>query len=153
MSRGLFLDNTAGQGYVDPNCWVVSKGGSAMAMPRVLVAVPFLLAGALAPAFADDDPTPAGTVGMAQSQFDRTSVTIKAGDVLRLMNNSNFLHVVGPGTKARISEAAGVPSFGTDDVRTMPRGKPYVTGPWQRPGTYHLTCTLHPEMNLQVVVT
>ena len=46
----------------------------------------------------------------------------------------------------------GIPSLGSDDVLTMPRGKPYLTGRWDIPGTYQLTCTLHPEMNLKVVV-
>jgi plastocyanin len=34
----------------------------------------------------------------------------------------------------------------------MPRGDPFVTEPWDTPGSYRLTCTLHPEMNLQVIV-
>jgi plastocyanin len=34
----------------------------------------------------------------------------------------------------------------------MPRGQPFETGAWETPGSYQVTCTLHPEMNLDVVV-
>jgi plastocyanin len=28
----------------------------------------------------------------------------------------------------------------------------YTTGPWLKPGTYYVTCGIHPTMNLTVVV-
>jgi plastocyanin len=126
-----------------------------MSLPRFLVATPFVVLGATLPGLTHHEPLPRrpNLVGMEQVTFDRDEITINEGDQIEFVNNSNFLHVVGPGDRARIGGGADVPSFGSDDVRTMPRGDPYVTGRWTKPGTYRLTCTLHPEMNLRVVVT
>jgi plastocyanin len=126
-----------------------------MTLPRFVWAIPFVVLGAVLPGLAHHEPLPRrpNLVGMEQVTFDRDEITINRGDEIEFVNNSNFLHVIGPGDRARITGEADVPSFGTDDVRTMPRGDPFVTGPWAKPGTYRLTCTLHPEMNLRVVVT
>ena len=123
-------------------------------IPRFVLAVPFVVLGALAPALASDEPLPRrpNLVGMEQVKFDRDVITIRQGQQIQFVNNSNFLHVLAPGNRARVSNTPGVPSFGPDDVRSMPRGDPFVTGVWDEAGSYDLTCTLHPEMNLNVVV-
>lgn len=125
-----------------------------MAIPKLLIAVPFIAAGALAPALTHEDPLPRrpNLVGMEQVEFDRESITIRQGQQIEFVNNSNFLHVIAPGNRARVADGVGVPSFGADNVRSMARGEPYLTAPWDTPGSYQLTCTLHPEMNLTVVV-
>jgi plastocyanin len=28
----------------------------------------------------------------------------------------------------------------------------YTTGPWNKPGVYHMTCSVHPEMDIKIVV-
>ena len=125
-----------------------------MAFPRVVLAVPLVVLGAVAPSWTDADPLPrrSNLVGMEQVRFDRDVIRIRQGQIIEFVNNSNFLHVLAPGDRARVSEAVGVPSFGPDNVRSMPRGEPFATGPWDTPGTFQLTCTLHPEMNLDVLV-
>ena len=125
-----------------------------MPIPRFVVAVPIVVIGALAPSLTDEDPLPRrpNLVGMEQVEFDRETVTIRPGQQIQFVNNSNFLHVLAPGDRARVADEAGVPDFGPDDVRSMSRGDPFVTDAWTEPGTYQLTCTLHPEMNLDVVV-
>jgi plastocyanin len=119
-----------------------------------VVAVPFLALGVLAPGLSSDEPLPRrpNLVGMEQVKFDRDVIRIRQGQQIQFVNNSNFLHVLAPGVHARVAAVAGVPSFGADDVRSMPRGDPFITGSWNEPGSYELTCTLHPEMNLKVVV-
>jgi plastocyanin len=126
-----------------------------MTVPKFVWAVPFVVLGAVVPGLTHHEPLPRrpNLVGMGQVTFDRDAITIDQGDQLEFVNNSNFLHVIGPGDQARITATVDAPSFGADDVRTMPRGDPFVTGPWTKPGTYEVTCTLHPEMNLRVVVT
>lgn len=125
-----------------------------MAVSKIVVAVPFVLVGAVAPGLTRHEPLPRrpNLVGMEQVAFDRDAITIREGQQIQFVNNSNFLHVIAPGDHARVSDDAGVPSFGPDSVRSMPRGDPFVSGPWDTPGTYQLTCTLHPAMNLEVVV-
>ena len=34
----------------------------------------------------------------------------------------------------------------------METNSEYTSGPWLTPGTYYLTCGIHPTMNLTVVV-
>lgn len=125
-----------------------------MAVSKIVLAVPLVLVGAVAPGLTRQEPLPRrpNLVGMEQVEFDRDVVTIRQGQLIQFVNNSNFLHVIAPGDRARVSDDAGVPSFGPDRVRSMPRGDPFVSGPWDTPGTYQLTCTLHPAMNLEVVV-
>jgi plastocyanin len=123
-------------------------------IPKFVVAIPFVVLGALAPGLTSEKPLPRrpNLVGMEQVKFDRDVIRIRQGQQIQFVNNSNFLHVLAPGDRARVSDVAGVPSFGPDDLRSMPRGDPFVTGSWDEPGSYDLTCTLHPEMNLKVVV-
>src|SRR5262245_1812521 len=125
-----------------------------MRIPRVTLAVPLIVAGALAPGLTNEEPLPRrpNLVGMEQVGFDRDQITIQQGQELQFVNDSNFLPVIAPGSTARVDADEGVPSFGPDVVRSIPRGDPFGTGPWTEPGTYHITCTLHPEMNLDVVV-
>jgi plastocyanin len=121
---------------------------------KIVLAVPLVALGALAPGLTSEDPLPRrpNLVGMEQVDFDRDVIVIRAGQQIQFVNNSNFLHVLAPGDRARVSDGAGMPSFGPDNVRSMSRGDPFVTGPWTEPGSFDLTCTLHPEMNLEVVV-
>jgi plastocyanin len=116
--------------------------------------VPLVVLGAALPAMTDQAALPQrpNVVGMAQEAFDRETLTIRQGERVEFINNSNFLHVLAPGHKARVTDDPAVPTFGADNVRSMSRGKPFVTGAWETPGSYQLTCTLHPEMNITVVV-
>ncbi len=125
-----------------------------MALPKFLLAVPLIAAGAALPGFTDGERLPArpNLVGMEQEVFDRDTVTIDQGETIDFVNNSNFLHVLAPGDRARVFSANGVPSFGKDNVVMTERGVPYRTGAWMTPGKFQLTCTLHPRMNLTVTV-
>jgi len=126
-----------------------------MAVPRVVWAVPIILAGWFATGFTHDVKVPnrPGMVGMEQEEFDRTTVHLRVGERLELFNNSNFLHVVAVGRDARVTKAEGAPGFGPRGVVSVPRGDGYRTLSWNTPGTFHVTCTLHPEMNLTVIVS
>jgi len=123
-------------------------------VPKFFVAVPLVVLGAMAPGLASDEllSNRPNVVGMEQDRFDRDVITIRRGQQIQFVNNSNFLHVLAPGDRARVADRVGVPSFGPDNVRSMPRRDPFVTGAWDEPGSYDVTCTLHPEMNLKVVV-
>ena len=39
------------------------------------------------------------------------------------------------------------------DLFVSEKGDTFVSGPWTTPGTFHITCQLHPEMNITVIVT
>ena len=121
-------------------------------VPRILFVVPGILAGILIPTVIVTAPKPAppNTVGMAFMDFSKDVVTLHTGDHLTLVNSSRNIHVVGPGQSGQIVSAVrGEPLTG---FHLMETNAVYTTGPWLTPGTYHVTCSVHPMMNLTVVV-
>jgi plastocyanin len=127
-------------------------GYESVTLPRILLVVPGLLAGLLIPALAHAPRhVPPGEVGMGKEGFARSVVTIHRGERLTFANNSSLIHVIGPGRGGRIvSPAPGVPVLGWHLMQT---NGVYETPPWRVPGTYYVTCSVHPEMTLKVVVT
>lgn len=123
-----------------------------MRIPRILFVVPGLLAGLLVPALQSSPaPLPAGAVGMITNDFARDVVTIHVGQRLTLFNNSNVIHVIGPGRGGTvIGYERHVPISG---FHVMQTNSVYKTPPWMTPGTYYLTCSVHPDMTLKVIVT
>jgi plastocyanin len=123
-----------------------------MAVPRILFVVPGLLAGLLVPTLiAAPRQPPAGAVGMVSADFARDVVTIHRGDRLTMVNDSNVVHVIGPGSDGRIvGPQRHEPVVG---FHLMQTNSVYTTPPWKTPGTYYLTCSVHPDMTLKVIVT
>ena len=122
------------------------------AVPRILYVVPGILAGIFIPALivSTPKPTPPDTVGMQFMDFSKDTVTLHRGDTLTLVNSSRNIHVVGPGENGQlVSPVPGEPITG---YHMMDTNAVYKTGPWMTPGTYHVTCSVHPKMNLTVVV-
>jgi hypothetical protein len=95
-------------------------------------------------------PAPPNTVGMKFMDFTLDVVRLHRGDHLILVNSSRNIHVVGPGQNGQVvSPVPGEPLTG---FRQMETNAVYDTGPWLTPGKYYVTCSLHPMMNLTVVV-
>jgi hypothetical protein len=89
-------------------------------------------------------------VGMVTRDFAKEAVTLHRGQRLTLVNNSNAVHVIGPGRDTHIvSPEHGVPMTG---FHLMQTNAVYTTGPWMTLGTFYLTCSVHPGMDLKVVV-
>jgi plastocyanin len=128
-------------------------GGKPMAaVPRILFVVPGVLAGIFVPAVIVSTPKPAppNSVGMNFMDFSKDVVTLHRGERLTLVNDSRNIHVVGPGQNGQIvSPVRGEPLTG---FHLMETNAVYNTGPWLTPGTFHVTCSIHPMMNLTVVV-
>jgi plastocyanin len=122
-----------------------------VAVPRILVVVPILLLGMLLPTAGTSIKKPAdGVLGMSHEHYASDVVTVHRGDTLTMQNNSRFAHTVGPGKDGRLADAAGVPITGAHLMQT---NAVLTTGPWNTPGTYTLTCSVHPEMTVKVIVT
>jgi hypothetical protein len=121
-------------------------------VPRILFVVPGVLAGLLIPVLNNvHRQVPAGAVGMASEDFTRDVVTIHRGGRLTMVNDSNVIHVIGPGSGGRvIGTERHVPVVG---FHLMQTNSVYTTPPWKTPGTYYLTCSVHPDMTLKVIVT
>jgi plastocyanin len=122
-----------------------------VALPRILIAVPFIVAGAFLPAAnVVTAKAPAGTIGMGHEVFTTTDISIHRGGTLTFVNDSGYMHIIGPGRDGTLAEAAGEP------MRRrvlMASNATYTTPPFDVPGTYYFTCSMHPEMTVKVVVT
>lgn len=91
-------------------------------------------------------------VHMGSASFLQSSVTIKKGDMLNLIDDSSSTHIVTNGSwvgsTQKPAKEAGVPSVN----QTFNGSDSAAVGPFTNAGTFHLYCTIHPGMNLTVVV-
>jgi len=130
-----------------------------MAPRKALLAAP-VLAGIVAAGLAEPGFTSATSlphlkhvVGTAHVDYGREAIVLHTGDRLWIVNNSNFLHVITLGYNSLIERERGAPHIGNAlGLEVMPHGARYQTPPWNTPGVFHLTCTLHAHMNLTVIV-
>lgn len=91
-------------------------------------------------------------VHMNGADFVQHSITIQKGQSLTLIDDASVEHIITNGSwangVAKPKQEAGAPkvyqTFHSNDSATI--------GPWNTPGTYHLYCTIHQNMNLTVVV-
>jgi plastocyanin len=122
-----------------------------MALPRILFALPLVLAGAFLPAAgAAPAKAPAGAVGMVHEDFSTKDVQLHRGQTLTFVNDSRYMHIIGPGRDGTLAEADGVPMRSRVLMAT---GSTYTTPPFDVPGTYYITCSMHSEMTVKVTVT
>lgn len=101
----------------------------------------------------DGDGTPAGTPGAGGAgaeviiddlAFGDQEITVSAGTTVTWINNDSVGHTV---TNGEDGQAAA------DAMFDEPIGVgEEVTVTFDEPGTYQVTCTIHPEMNMTVVV-
>lgn len=121
-----------------------------MVVPRIAVLVPLLAAGMYLPALGHDPARPpAGTLGMTHEGFSSKSVTLNCGQTLRMQNDSRWVHIIGPGRDGVLNTDAAVPIRRRQLTQT---NNVYTTGAWTVPGVHYVTCAVHPEMNVKVIV-
>ena len=86
--------------------------------------------------------------------FGVSSITIKKGSTISFVDdpNNGGLHILVIGQSAQQESEPGAPSFGNASGIRMDIGDLWTTAPWNTAGTYHVTCTVHPPMNLTVIV-
>lgn len=92
-------------------------------------------------------------VHMNDTNFVQSSITIKKGSNLPLIDDVAVTHVIENGTW----DSNGTPKpkleHGAPTVNVTFNGNDSQTiGPFNTAGIYHLYCTIHPEMNLTVTV-
>jgi len=93
------------------------------------------------------------TVHMCGNNFEQSSITISKGQSLALVDDASAGHVIANGSwvngSAQPGQELGAPvvnnlQFNGNDAHTI--------GPFNTAGTFHLYCTVHPGMNLTVIV-
>lgn len=91
-------------------------------------------------------------VHLGASNFVQSSVTISKGSSLNMIDDTGSVHIIQNGSwvngTPRPAKEPGAPTvqvqFNGNDSHTV--------GPFNTAGTYHLYCTIHPNMNLTVTV-
>lgn len=91
-------------------------------------------------------------VHMGTAQFLTTSIDIKKGDKLDLIDDATAEHKIFNGTwkngTADKTQEPGAPAVSAD---VLGNGKATI-GPFTTAGTYQIYCSVHPGMNLTVTV-
>ena len=90
---------------------------------------------------------------MGDQNFLQPSITISKGSNLTLVDDTATVHIIANGSwvngNAQPMQESDAPvvnnlQFNGNDTHTI--------GPFNTAGTFHLYCTVHPNMNLTVVV-
>ena len=113
--------------------------------------ITFLLV-ACATTSADTSSAP-NQVHMNTTNFVSSSITIKKGERITLIDDTLIPHTIANGTwengTAKPAREPGAPEV--KDVQINGSSQDTI-GPFTTTGTFHLYCTIHSDMNLTVVV-
>jgi plastocyanin len=97
--------------------------------------------------------TAGNSVHMNDTHFVQTSITIKKGERLTLIDDALEPHIIANGTwdkgTAYSASEPGAPQV--KDVQINGNSSATI-GPFTTAGTFHFYCTIHSDMNLTVVV-
>ena len=89
---------------------------------------------------------------MAGASFLVSSVNVKKGDMLTLVDDSSAQHIIKNGTWEGNTQKPATES-GAPTVNVTLNGNDSATiGPFNTAGKFQLYCTIHPGMNLTVNV-
>ncbi|QBD81704.1 hypothetical protein EPA93_39335 [Ktedonosporobacter rubrisoli] len=117
-----------------------------------LIAIVFAACGGGADSGSSSSASSGPAVHMDDTHFLPTSITIPKGSKLDLINDTGTAHIIQNGTwkdmSARPSIEPGAPKV---DVQSVGSGTQTI-GPFTTAGTFQLYCTVHPGMNLTVIV-
>jgi plastocyanin len=93
-------------------------------------------------------------VSMTGSDFSPTSVTVTAGQAVHFTDPVGIgaMHIVCLGSDGNCDGAAQGPQALQLGGFTMNTGDPPRDVTFMTPGTYQITCSIHPSMNLTVTV-
>lgn len=92
------------------------------------------------------------TVHMNDTNFVQSTITIKKGESVNLVNDVAVVHIIQNGSwdngVAKPAKESGAPTvqvnFQGNDQHSI--------GPFNTAGTFHVYCTVHPNMNLTITV-
>ncbi len=96
---------------------------------------------------------PSGTtVKTATNSFEQTCITLSKGGTLTIAQDQSSFHIFDygqwSGTTQQPEKPAGVPTL--KDLQLS--GASVQIGPFTTAGTFHIYCTVHSGMNLEVIV-
>lgn len=92
-------------------------------------------------------------VHMNDTDFTQSSITIKKGESITLVNDSATTHVIENGRWDSNGNARPDIEKNAPKVDWQANGfSNQSVGPFNTAGTFHLYCTIHPNMNLTIIV-
>jgi plastocyanin len=122
---------------------------------RKLILVPILIfALSLAACGGGHNTSGSPTLSMSTSTFSgSTAITMKVGATLTLSDQTDgATHILATGTNGSFTAEAGAPSnLNAASGLTINPGQS-VSITFTTPGTYHITCLVHPGMNATITV-
>lgn len=88
------------------------------------------------------------------ASFNPSTITIKKGSTITFVDdpNNGGLHILVIGQNAQQEAENGAPDFHGASGKRIDIGDVWTTLPWNTSGTFHVACTVHPAMNLTVIV-
>ncbi len=93
-----------------------------------------------------------GTVQTGATTFMQSCVTVAKGASLKIVPAVTSLHILTNGSwvngNAQLAKEPGAPSINNVNESNAP----VEIGPFTTAGTFHILCTVHPNMNLTVEV-
>ena len=97
---------------------------------------------------------PGNTVGLTGNDFAQSSITIKKGESVTLVNQSNVVHIISNGSwQSDTPDPQAEPGAPVINNYTISApNQTEVIGPFNTAGTFHYYCTVHTGMNLTVIV-
>ena len=91
-------------------------------------------------------------VHMGDSNFVQSNVAISKGSSLNLIDDTSTVHIIQNGTWNNntpiLKKESGAPIVN----QTFTGNDTHAIGPFTTAGTYDIFCTVHPGMNLTVIV-
>jgi plastocyanin len=97
---------------------------------------------------------PSGTtVKTSTSNFEQSCITLTKGDTLKLVQDQTSFHQFNYGQwNGTTQDPQPAPPGGPKVDGLQLSGPSLDIGPFTTAGTYHIYCTVHPGMNLTVIV-
>jgi plastocyanin len=113
-----------------------------------------LIVGACGKQVGNSSSTPPGTVTMDATNFAVHAITVKAGDTVHFVDpaGSGGTHVICLGKDESCNASATGPTALKGPGFTINAGDPSKDIVFDTAGTYDITCTVHPNMNVTVTV-
>jgi plastocyanin len=93
-------------------------------------------------------------VSMVAADFSTSSITVNAGQVVHFTDpaGTGATHTICLGTDGTCDSGATGPQALESPGFTINSGDPAKDVTFDTPGTYKITCSIHPAMNLTVIV-
>lgn len=93
------------------------------------------------------------TVGLAATNFAQSSITIKKGQSITLVNQTAIVHIITNGTwENNTQDPENEPGAPVVNILFSSQNQSLTVGPFTTAGTFHYYCSVHTGMNLTVVV-